>query len=147
MLSEKLMTMMSGVITLRKIFRLKFSQPERAERKKNRHQWWSRGDDHERHPPKEQNGDHTADRKTKRVVDQPVALDCVTNFQLHNWNADSSALRPVPAMLFLQLADSPMMGESLPGPVASGLSDSTIKVSLPSGDNILPRMISFDLRA
>ena len=55
-------------------------QHDRNERRPCRH-------DHERDPSKEQNGDEASGHEADRIVDQPVALDRVADFELHDRHA------------------------------------------------------------
>ena len=60
MLSEKLMTMMSGVITFRNVLSLKSSQPKRAKRQQDRDQRRPCRDNHEGNAPEEYDRDQAA---------------------------------------------------------------------------------------
>ena len=63
MLSAKLITMMSGVITFKNMLSRKSSQPRHAERRQNGDERRGGGDDHERHAAEEQDGDQAAGAK------------------------------------------------------------------------------------
>ena len=76
---------------------------ERAESQQDRHQWRAGRDDHERYAAEEQDRDQAADRKTKRIVDQPVALDRVANLELHHGHAREIGSQAGTGEMFLQL--------------------------------------------
>ena len=92
--SEKLITMISGVITLRNMLRLEIEPAERAERQQDRDQRRARRDDHERDAAEEQDRDQAAGEEADGVVDEPVALDRVADFELHHRHAGELAGQP-----------------------------------------------------
>ena len=96
--SEKLITMMSGVITFRNMLRRKSSQPSAPSDEQDRDQRRRRRDDHERHAAEEDDGDQAAGGEADGVVDQPVALDRVADLELHHRHAgELGASAPVPS--------------------------------------------------
>ena len=94
MLSEKLMTMMSGVITLRNMLRRKSSQPSAPSASRMAMSGGAGRDDHERHAPEEHDGDQAAGGEADGVVDQPVALDRVADLELHDRHAGKLSGQP-----------------------------------------------------
>ena len=87
MLSEKLITMISGVITLRNMLRRKSSQPSTPSASRMAVSGGPAAIDHERHPAEEHDGDQAACQEPDGVVDQPVALDRVADLELHDRHA------------------------------------------------------------
>ncbi len=92
MLSEKLITMISGVITLRNMLSRKSSQPSAPSANRMATQRRPGGDDHEGDAPEEQDGDEAAGDEAGDVVDQPVALDRGADLKLHDRNAGEFGL-------------------------------------------------------
>ena len=92
--SEKLITMISGVITFRNMLRLKLAQPSAAEREQDRDHRRERGHHHERYLAEEDDRDDAAGQNAEDVVGQPVALDRVADFELHDRNAGQFGLEP-----------------------------------------------------
>ena len=87
MLSEKPITMMSGVMTLRNRLRRKPIQPKQPERPRNRQHGRQRRNQHQRHAPEEDRGDQSAEQQAQTVVDDLVALDRVADLELHDGRA------------------------------------------------------------
>ena len=85
--SEKLITMISGVITFKNMLRLKLAHPSAAERQHDRDDRREGGDDHERYLAEEDDRDDAAGQNAEDVVGQPVALHRVADFELHHRNA------------------------------------------------------------
>ena len=92
--SEKLMTMISGVITLRNMLRLKSRPAENAERQQNGEQRRERRHDHERYLAEEQDRDQASRQDAGDVVDQAVALDRVADLELHDRDARQFLAEP-----------------------------------------------------
>ena len=92
--SEKLITMISGVITLRNMLRLKSRPAKDAERQQNGEQRRERRHDHERHLAEEQDRDQASRQDAGNVVDQAVAFDRVADFELHDRNARQVLAQP-----------------------------------------------------
>ena len=87
MLSEKLITMISGVITFRNMLRRKSSQPSVPSANNIAISGGAGRDDHERHAPEKQDRDQAAGDEADGIVNQPVALDGVADLELHHGNA------------------------------------------------------------
>ena len=66
---------------------------ERAQRQQNGGERRRGGDDHERHAAEEQDGNQAAGDKSKRVIDQPIALDRVAGLELHHRDAGQLAVQ------------------------------------------------------
>ena len=122
MLSEKLMTMISGVITFRKMFRRKSSQPSAPSASRMATSGGAGGDDHERYAAEEQDRDQAADDKSERVVDQPVALDRIADLELHHRHAGELGSQSGAGQMFPATPCGPLRSaaQAGPGPVASG---------------------------
>ena len=108
--------MMSGVITLRNMLRLKSGPAETAEREQDRDDRRERRDDHERYLAEEDDRDDAAGQNAEDVVGQPVALDRVADLELHDRNAGQ--LRVEPAAGEIVGHDLPDIGDHLGEAVA-----------------------------
>src|SRR6202035_830637 len=73
---------------------------EDAERQHDRDDRRERGDDHERYLAEEDDRDDAAGQNTEDVVGQPVALDRVADFELHDGNARQLSLQPAVRKVF-----------------------------------------------
>ena len=124
----------------------KVEPAKRAQRQQNGGERRRGGDDHEGHAAEEQDGNQTAGNKSKRVIDQPIALDRVARLELHHRYAGQLAVQSGARQMLVDRASrtSPMTLESL-SRAADGSSASTTKARLPSSASNFPRMISFDV--
>ena len=87
MLSEKLITMISGVITFRNMLSSKPSQPSAPSDSRMASQRRRRRHDHEGDAAEEQDGDGAAGEQAERIVDDAVALQRLADFELHHRHA------------------------------------------------------------
>ena len=94
MLSEKLMTMMSGVITFRKVLSLKSSQPSVPSARRIAISGGPAAIIMKEMPPEEDDRDQAAGGKPDAVVKQLVALDGVADFKAHDGHAGQLDLEP-----------------------------------------------------
>ena len=101
MLSEKLITMMSGVITLRNMLRRKPSHPSAPSAKTIARSGGAGGDQHQRQAAEEKSRDRASERETDGVVEDTVALEGVADFELHDRHARQLRREAGPLQVFL----------------------------------------------
>ncbi len=106
MLSEKLMTMISGVITLRKMLRLKLSQPSAPSASRIAASGGAAAMIMKDSRRKNSAAIRQPAAKPSAFVEQTVALDGVADFKLHHRHAGQFAFQPGAGQMFVEgLAD------------------------------------------